>query len=87
MFELGVIFQGSTVFFITHRLTTIRSADIILMMDSGSLVEQGSHQDLLDLEVIETNNEVHPVDRRTEFAFKRALLYRVPTCEFVFIII
>jgi len=42
-------FEGSTVFFITHRLSTIRSADTILMMDSGSLVEQGSHQELLDL--------------------------------------
>ena len=43
-------FEGSTVFFITHRLSTIRSADTILMMDSGSLVEQGSHQELLELE-------------------------------------
>jgi ATP-binding cassette subfamily B protein len=43
-------FQGSTVFFITHRLSTIRSADTILMMDSGSLVEMGSHQDLIEME-------------------------------------
>lgn len=43
-------FAGSSVFFITHRLSTIRSADTILMMDSGSLVEQGSHQELLDLQ-------------------------------------
>ena len=48
--NLKQAFQGSTVFFITHRLTTIRSSDVILMMDSGSLVEQGSHQELLDLE-------------------------------------
>ena len=41
-------FEGSTVFFITHRLSTIRTADIILMMDSGNLVEQGTHQQLLD---------------------------------------
>ena len=39
-------FEGSTVFFITHRLSTIRSADRILMMDSGSLVEEGTHQEL-----------------------------------------
>ena len=43
-------FEGSTVFFITHRLSTIRSADTILMMDSGSLVEKGTHQELLDME-------------------------------------
>lgn len=41
-------FEGSTVFFITHRLSTIRSADLILMMDQGSLVEMGTHQELMD---------------------------------------
>ena len=40
-------FLGSTVFFITHRLSTIRTADTILMMESGSLVEQGSHDELI----------------------------------------
>jgi ATP-binding cassette subfamily B protein len=43
-------FAGSTVFFITHRLSTIRSSDLILMMDSGRLVEQGTHQQLLDMQ-------------------------------------
>ena len=47
--NLKKAFDGSTVFFITHRLTTIRSADTILMMDDGSLVEQGSHKELLEL--------------------------------------
>ena len=41
-------FEGSTVFFITHRLSTIRSSDRILMMESGSLVESGTHQHLLE---------------------------------------
>ena len=40
-------FAGTTVFFITHRLPTIRTADIILMMESGYLVEQGSHDQLI----------------------------------------
>ena len=43
-------FEGSTVFFITHRLSTIRNADLILMMESGSLVEQGDHRELLELQ-------------------------------------
>jgi len=43
-------FEGSTVFFITHRLSTIRAADMILMMDQGNLVEQGSHAELLELQ-------------------------------------
>ena len=42
--NLKKAFEGSTVFFITHRLSTIRSADQILMMDQGSLVEVGSHR-------------------------------------------
>ena len=45
--NLKKTFEGSTVFFITHRLSTIRSADRILMMDSGSLVEEGTHQELI----------------------------------------
>ena len=46
--NLKKTFEGSTVFFITHRLSTIRSADRILMMDSGSLVEEGTHQELIN---------------------------------------
>jgi subfamily B ATP-binding cassette protein HlyB/CyaB len=39
---------GDTVFFITHRLATIRSADSIILMENGLLQEMGSHQQLLD---------------------------------------
>jgi subfamily B ATP-binding cassette protein HlyB/CyaB len=46
--NLKKAFEGSTVFFITHRLSTIRSADLILMMEQGSLVERGTHQQLLE---------------------------------------
>jgi HlyB family type I secretion system ABC transporter len=42
-------FAGKTVFFITHRLTTIRNADIILMMDRGLVAEVGSHAELMAL--------------------------------------
>lgn len=47
--NLAVAFQGRTVFFITHRLSTVRSADVILMMDQGSVVEQGNHKELMGL--------------------------------------
>jgi len=46
--NLKQAFEGSTVFFITHRLSTIRTSDLILMMEAGSLVEQGTHRELLD---------------------------------------
>jgi len=39
---------GDTVFFITHRLATIRSADSIMLMENGLLQEIGSHQQLID---------------------------------------
>jgi subfamily B ATP-binding cassette protein HlyB/CyaB len=42
--------QGRTVLFITHRLNTIRSADRILLMHQGSLAEDGTHSDLMDLQ-------------------------------------
>ena len=37
-----------TSFVIAHRLSTIRDADVILVMEAGQIVEQGSHQDLLE---------------------------------------
>ena len=41
--------QGRTSFIIAHRLSTIRDADCIIVMRSGHIVEQGTHDDLMDL--------------------------------------
>ena len=38
---------GRTSFVIAHRLSTIRDADTILVMDKGSLIEQGNHEELM----------------------------------------
>ena len=40
--------EGRTSFVIAHRLSTIRDADLILVMNHGTIIEQGTHQQLLD---------------------------------------
>ncbi len=44
---MNALRRERTSFVIAHRLSTIRGADIILVMENGSIVEQGSHNDLL----------------------------------------
>lgn len=41
------LMKGRTSFVIAHRLSTVRSADVILVVDGGKIVEQGSHEALL----------------------------------------
>jgi ATP-binding cassette subfamily B protein len=41
------LMKGRTSFVIAHRLTTIRDADLIMVMNHGSIIEQGTHEELL----------------------------------------
>ena len=45
---LLLLMRGRTSFVIAHRLSTIRDADKVVVIDKGEIVEQGSHQELLD---------------------------------------
>jgi ATP-binding cassette subfamily B multidrug efflux pump len=44
---LDALMEGRTTFVIAHRLSTVRRADMILVMDKGQIVEQGTHHELL----------------------------------------
>ena len=38
---------GRTSFIVAHRLSTIENADVILVMNQGNVIEQGTHEELL----------------------------------------
>lgn len=45
--NLQSFFKGKTVIIIAHRLSTVKNADQIVVLNAGEVVEQGSHQELV----------------------------------------
>ena len=46
--NLDVLLKGRTSLVVAHRLSTVRSADLIVVLDRGHIVEHGSHEDLIN---------------------------------------
>jgi len=44
---LWQLMQGRTTFVIAHRLSTVRRADLILVMENGQIIERGTHRELI----------------------------------------
>ena len=49
------LMKGRTSFIVAHRLSTIKESDLILVMNQGNVIEQGSHEELLDEKGFITN--------------------------------
>lgn len=45
--NLRDVFRGRTVFLVSHRISTVQDADLILVLDHGRIVERGDHEELL----------------------------------------
>ena len=43
------LMQGRTTFVIAHRLSTVRNANCIMVLEKGNIIERGTHEELLEM--------------------------------------
>lgn len=68
---LDTLMEGRTTFVIAHRLSTVRRADMILVMDAGRIVERGTHTELLARDGL--YKEIHDLQLVDHAAFAEAM--------------
>jgi ATP-binding cassette subfamily B protein len=62
------LMEGRTTFVIAHRLSTVRRADLILVMDGGQIIERGTHLDLLEQDGL--YREIYDLQLRDQEKFR-----------------
>ena len=55
MENLGSFFKGKTVVIVAHRLSTVKNADQIIVLEKGKIVEQGNHKELVEMKGVYFN--------------------------------
>ncbi len=63
------LMEGRTTFVIAHRLSTVRRADLILVMEDGQIVESGTHLELLELDGL--YREIYDLQLRDQEKFRQ----------------
>jgi ATP-binding cassette, subfamily B, bacterial len=71
------VMQERTSFMIAHRLSTVRDADVVLVMDHGRIVEQGTHDELLERGGLYRQLHEAQVRRRKPRTVREAMLARL----------
>lgn len=76
---MTAVIRGRTTFVIAHRLSTVRQADCILVLQDGVVVERGTHQELLDQRGL--YRDIYELQLRPQEEWRRDVLPAMPAKE------